>query len=281
MSLVNGVSYSLNPSGTALVVDGTNTIPITLISSIPSGKNGGSIVIAGQDLNPGSSIIVNGQTISLDSSGNSVIISGQPLKPGSSVTVNGQTIFLNPAGNSIITGESTLPISAVITTNNDALIIGSQTLKPGEGILIGSQAISLPALPTNGQYISISGVGKISIQTIQSGIVISGETLTSGGNIVIGGQTLSFASGGTSGVAVGGSSTVGFSSIIGTNRGPGKGNGSNVEFVGGVGRTIVAVGWLWVVGVWTGVWTYIKSGSKDFRFVPAYVVLFVPTFWGN
>ncbi|CAG8953339.1 hypothetical protein HYFRA_00003550 [Hymenoscyphus fraxineus] len=252
--LINGVSYSLNPQGTALVVGGAseNTIPV---SQIVASSNRNAIVIAGQTLIPGYSIIANGQTISLDSS-KALIIAGQTLKPGSVLTINSQTLSLNPAGNSIIMGESTLPISSFVTNTNNALLIGSQTLRPGSNILVGSQTLSLPALST-GQYISLGSLGKLSIQNLQSGIVISGQTLTLGGNIVVGGQTLSLASGssgGIPGVVVGGSTTVSLLSTVVLDSGSGKGAAA-AEFVGNAGRNVDVRGlWLWIIGVWTGVW---------------------------
>ncbi|CAG8980565.1 hypothetical protein HYALB_00002563 [Hymenoscyphus albidus] len=248
--LINGVSYSLNPQGAALVVGGAseNTIPI---SQIVASSNRNAIVIAGQTLIPGSSIVANGQTISLDSS-NALIIAGQTLKPGSVLTINSQTLFLNSAGNSIIIGENTLPISSFVTNTNNALLIGSQTLQPGSNILVGSQTLSLPALST-GQYISLGSLGKLSIQNLQIGIVISGQTLTLGDNIVVGGQTLSLASGssgGIPGVVVGGSTTVSLSSTVVLGKGA-----AAAEFVGDAGRNVDVRGlWLWIIGVWTGVW---------------------------
>lgn len=66
---------------------------------------------------------------------------------------------------------------------------------------------------------------------------------------MIGGQTVSLASGGTPGVVLGGSSTVGFSSSA-TPKGAAP---SISQFVSGVGRNSVGFGWLLGVGIMTGV----------------------------
>jgi hypothetical protein len=165
-------------------------------------------------------ITAGGQTLPIlpGPSPGAVIIAGQILQPGSTITISGTPIALPPANNaaSIIVGGSIVAIPkptlgvpsspplviAGQTITPDALgniIIGTQTLSPnGPGITISGTPISLlPAVGTSQPSIVVNGQ-TIALPTAtspqQTQLITVGDktlTLNAEGNIVVGPQTLS------------------------------------------------------------------------------------------
>ncbi|KAK8204386.1 hypothetical protein M8818_005115 [Zalaria obscura] len=130
---VGGSTLSLAQGGTQIVaVSGTVTRTENIGSvSTPAAANAG-IVVGSQTLQPGSTVVVNGETLSLASSGSdilvisgtktstahfavgagsesAVVIASQTLYPGGSViTVNRETLSLAKSGGSIVVGSGTV-----------------------------------------------------------------------------------------------------------------------------------------------------------------------------
>jgi hypothetical protein len=152
---IDGTIVSLEPSGTALVVDGvTRGLPsqtaLTIGAQVATANAAGQLVFGSQTLLPGSAAInIDGTSVSLDSS-------------GTAVWVNGQLLSIGPSG--------------LVATAN-AVTFGSQTLLPGGA-----------AITVDGEMISLNPAGTAIV--IDSA---STETVTPGGPpITIDGTVLSF-----------------------------------------------------------------------------------------
>jgi hypothetical protein len=102
--------------------------------------SGGGIVVNGYTPEPTptpSVVVVDGSTITADSSGG-FLISSQTLYPGSAITVGGEIITLpSPAPTTFLTGV--VP-SDRLQTN---VVIAGETLTPGGQVTVGGDILSL------------------------------------------------------------------------------------------------------------------------------------------
>ncbi|KAK1822037.1 hypothetical protein LTR12_003561 [Friedmanniomyces endolithicus] len=156
-AVLSGTTYSLAPSGSALVVNGVTQAPHSLAA-----PTGGAVVFT-----------INGQTLTEDASSNIVLPGGQTVNPGSQTVVAGTTYSLAPSGFALIingltqsahtaptgaaAGFFTLPNSETLTedASSNLLLPGGQTLRPGSSAtVIGGTTYSLApsgsALVVNG-----------------------------------------------------------------------------------------------------------------------------------
>jgi hypothetical protein len=228
-----------------MVTVGGHAIPIT---ALPDGSSG--VVVAGQTLLLGHSIVVNGQTLSLAPGGTGVIVNGQTqtLDVGrSSMVIAGQT--LTPGGSIVVNGET------MSLAPDGALVVGGQTLRSGSTVVVDGKTMSIApggGIVIAGQTLS---VGQASGGT---GVVIDGQTLLPGGSVVVDGTTLSLAPGG-SGIVVGGSKTESImkntntASPSGTSPGQVQITGNAAIRFEGVGRwsllTVIGGAW-WLFCTW-------------------------------
>ncbi|KAG9682501.1 hypothetical protein KCU95_g14220, partial [Aureobasidium melanogenum] len=209
---VEGTTYSLLPSASAVVVDGvtsalsvaltspvisviTNVVVpvITLGSSVITPNAASEYVIGTQTLLPGASAIkIQGTTYSLAPSGTvlvvngatspisashttAILVAGQTLSPGTELAVQGTTYSFSPSGTAIlINGKpSSLPTSA--TGETPFFVIGTATLKPGEAVTVQGTTYSIPFIPISTALASGSGSEFTSEAPI---VIINGETST-------------------------------------------------------------------------------------------------------
>ncbi|KAK0793156.1 hypothetical protein LTR02_001610 [Friedmanniomyces endolithicus] len=156
-AVLSGTTYSLAPSGSALVVNGVTQAPHSLAA-----PTGGAVVFT-----------INGQTLTEDASSNIVLPGGQTVHPGSQTVVAGTTYSLAPSGSALIingltqsahtaptgaaAGFFTLPNSQTRAedASSNLLLPGGQTLRPGSSAtVIGGTTYSLApsgsALVVNG-----------------------------------------------------------------------------------------------------------------------------------
>ncbi|KAL1634099.1 hypothetical protein SLS58_010797 [Diplodia intermedia] len=210
----DGTLISLAPGATAVVVNGvTQALNPVIATSLPNvvvggttiagiNKVGGTYIIGGQTLVPGSSITVDGKVISLAPGGtalvvdgvtqsldsamvtslpdvvvggttlsgivgasNTYIVEGKTLTPGGSITVDGTIISLAPGGTALVVNGVTQTLGAGIVTSLPDIIVGGTTLS------------------------GIAGAG--------STYVVEGKTLTPGGSIMVDGTIISLAPGAT------------------------------------------------------------------------------------
>lgn len=203
----NTISLGTGASSTIAVVNGvTKTLAsiltpaaLTLGGSTYTVLPGGSFVIAGQTLRPGSTAVtVSGTTLSLGAGASIVVINGKTS------TLSIGTI---PA---IVIGGMTYAATAALS---GAYIIGGQTLTPGGVITVNGHTISLAAGATAlvidgstsllNQPASITSPPLLTVggktYTANSGTtyVIDGNSLTPGGIITVDGHTISLALGAT------------------------------------------------------------------------------------
>lgn len=249
-AIINGQTVSLEPSGGNLVVlgsSGTSTLPlkapvpsITAVlqpaSSVAIGSNTipisqpsngvGVILPDGIILQPGSTVISQGRTLSLEPSGSSVVFiaagitSAVPLfTPVTMDVISGTVIsvgtsartvaFAKSAGGGIIFGDGqTLLPGSTTVVDGTTLSLGVQ----GTQIVVGSSTIPLhpPEITgLRGPEITIaSSPCTVEYATaLDGGIILeNGKTLLPGSTIVIDGTTLSLESQGS--VLVVGTATV-------------------------------------------------------------------------
>ncbi|KAK1070523.1 hypothetical protein LTR33_010630 [Friedmanniomyces endolithicus] len=156
-AVLSGTTYSLAPSGSALVVNGVTQAPHSLAA-----PTGGAVVFT-----------INGQTLTEDASSNIVLPGGQTVHPGSQTVVAGTTYSLAPSGSALIingltqsahtaptgaaAGFFTLPNSQTRAedASSNLLLPGGQTLRHGSSAtVIGGTTYSLApsgsALVVNG-----------------------------------------------------------------------------------------------------------------------------------
>ncbi|KAH7055964.1 hypothetical protein B0J12DRAFT_569077, partial [Macrophomina phaseolina] len=228
VATIQGTVVSLGPSASYVVINGaTQTFPSALITPAPNpafaAGEAPAMVIAGQTLRPGSSIVISGTTIALDSGANnlvvndgtSFVIGNQILTPGGYIVVDGNTVSLDASDRTIyINGVASslgnsYPFSTVrpvltisgtkyvpeVVGNGFEYVIQGQTLSPGGSIVLdGTKTISLApgatALVVNGIAQGLTP----GIVTNLEDIVVGGSTLTGvlgpGKTYIIDGQTL-------------------------------------------------------------------------------------------
>ena len=184
--IINGVSTSL----TSVLVSPAMNVGGTLFTELP----GGSFVIDGQVLEPGSQIEVLGTTLSFQLQGSFVVVNGATtsLVPTSApaIIIGGMTYSATygVSGGYIVDGQSLVPGGSPITASGTVI-----SLIPGATALVlngqttylngnGGSTTNLPLLTIGG-----------SVYTAKSGtaFVINGQTLTPGGVITVSGTTIS------------------------------------------------------------------------------------------
>lgn len=215
-----GHTIALLPSGSSIVIDGTTAaLPVQTTPSASSGiltigsetlsylnlPSSGGIVIAGQTLTPGSTIIASGHTIALLTTGSNIIIDG------TSTSLPRQSP--SPTSPSILTIDSeTLSYSSL--PSSAGLVIEGQTLTPGATITVSDHTITLPSatpqdLVIDGTTTTLqtspaqsTGTITLGMQTLpfsllpsSTEVVIAGQTLTAGATITISGHTISLLTG--------------------------------------------------------------------------------------
>jgi hypothetical protein len=220
---ISGTTFSLAPSGTALIINGqTHLLP----SPTPSW------IISSQVLTPGSTLIVGGTTYSLPVVGNSLFIDGNPSalpfltlpfdyvvdsqtvsQGGPAVTISGteysiptrgSSIFVNGrpsalpepvpefiiGSESLISGSSATTVLGITYSALDSLIylVGSQTLiAGGKPITVSGTVISL--LPGGGSIVvagTTEGISSFIAATTTTGVTVDetkAPTLNLGGHI--------------------------------------------------------------------------------------------------
>ena len=145
---ISNTPISLPPSGSALIVGGSNTIHFGTTNTLSIGSQAVAIsqisasadfVIGDQTLTPGGLITVANTPISLPTSGSSLIIGGS------------DTIALG-AGQTISVGSQAVVISQLTTSS--ALVADSQIVAPGSQAVISGVTVSVP---TQGTDVIIDG----------------------------------------------------------------------------------------------------------------------------
>ena len=222
---VSGTTYSVAPSGSAIVVNGQTT-PI----AAPPGEQTG--------LAP--SITVAGSTITANSA-SEYVIGSQTLAPGSSIVVSGSTYSLAPSGTALVVdsgnGASTLTIAAASAAGESTLNVASST-----GIVV-----------VDGQTLTYSHT--------DSAVVIGSRTLSPGSSVTVSGELLSLASGGSSIVVVDatttasgpgsgqtGSSRTGGGAVITDNTAVSPAGSTATNTVSSGAAANVMASWSWAVG---------------------------------
>lgn len=164
---IDGHVLSLAPSGAYIVVDGTTQRPTPLETPGPTLNIGGTIytanqasgfVVDGATLTRGGSAVVDGTTVSLDSSGDYAV-------------VNGVTQSLSgPA-----TSASTLEIGGTTYTANSAsgFVVDGTTLTRGGSIVVDGTTVSLDA---SGAYVVVDGATSISAPATTNASTTDGNT---------------------------------------------------------------------------------------------------------
>ncbi|KAI4149255.1 MAG: hypothetical protein L6R39_002544 [Caloplaca ligustica] len=228
---ISGTTYSLAPSGTAVIVNGSPS-PLPPVYAV-SGKSPTPFIVSGQTVAPGSpAVIIAGTTYSLAPSGTAVIINGSPsplpahaasgdrpapfivggetLTPGSpAVTIAGTTYSLAPSGTAVYINDSPSPLPAP-AGNPSPFVIGGETVVPGSAVTVSGTTYSLA---TSGAAIVVNGVTSSLPATtapvahgsaVPTELVIGSQTLTPGAAITVSGDVISLPSTGTSEIVVDG-----------------------------------------------------------------------------
>ncbi|KAK5731457.1 hypothetical protein LTR17_011345 [Elasticomyces elasticus] len=236
---VAGLTLSAGSSGGSayVVVDGSQTVPL----STPSSSSGGA---------PQAVVTLDGQTYTASSASGSVVVDGTTLHLGGpAATING--VVLSDASDGIVVdGTQTISFSTVSTglgseatvtlVNGDVLtaieppgesyvILDGTTLLPGatatidgtivtngpNGLVIASNTVPLTPIPTTSAsqvIITINGQQYTAIEPAgASFVIIDGTTLSVGGSaLTIDGTVVSE---GSNGLVVGGTQTIPLSSL--------------------------------------------------------------------
>ncbi|KAK3626486.1 hypothetical protein LTR56_019759 [Elasticomyces elasticus] len=121
---IAGTTYSLAPSGSALIVNGATQTAQSLVSATPSDAP---------------VFMVNDQIIHEDLSSNA-IISGQTLAPGSATVIDGTTYSLEPSATALVVDGTTHTLQPAI---------GSTSGAPGSVTQAGSATSSIAPASTN------------------------------------------------------------------------------------------------------------------------------------
>lgn len=211
---ISGTTFSLAPSGTALIIDGqTHLLP----SPTPAW------VVSSQVLTPGSAVVVGGTTYSLPTSGNSVFIDGHPsalpspntpsdfVVGGQTVTPGGPAVTISGTTYSIPVGGSSVFINgqpSALPTAQPEFVIGSQTLVAGgSAITVSGTTYSLAS---SGGQIVVDGTTRSMIDPGLSTYIIGSQTLIAGGSaITVSGIVISLLAGGSSIVVAGTTEAIG------------------------------------------------------------------------
>jgi hypothetical protein len=154
-------SQTISIDSNSAVIIGSQTLAPGSAVTFSDGQrisvaSGGAIIVNGYIPEPtptGPSIVViDGSTITADSSGG-FVISSQTLYPGSAITVGGEIITLpSPAPTTFATGV--IPSQAPITN----VVIAGETLTPGGQITVGIDVLSLEPSGT-----AVTVVGTVTI----------------------------------------------------------------------------------------------------------------------
>lgn len=185
--LVNGVSYSLAPSATALV-SGSKTVPLPLVYKGPSiPTDASSIQIGTQVLAPGSpAVTVGGIRYSLATaadalvSGSSTIALSLGNNPPQILTIDGNIRTADSASNYVIGTQTLIPGAHAITINGvpyslvlseTALVSGSSTIRLDHG-----PSNLLPAITIDGGAYTANSASQY---------FIASQTLVPGGHPII------------------------------------------------------------------------------------------------
>lgn len=185
---VDSVTYSLAPSGSALVINGVESAIPAASESVPplalTVKIGEGVItansqsefsIGSKTLSPGGSpVTISGTTYSLD-------------RKASAIIVNGDTISIQAAGSDLFPTPTSITSNHVVTANHQAEYqIDGQTLSPGGSpLVISGNTYSLAPQAT-----AIVLNGKTTpLQAASSGAVIEGNSVSANPEIVIGTQT--------------------------------------------------------------------------------------------
>ncbi|RDW58731.1 hypothetical protein BP6252_13207 [Coleophoma cylindrospora] len=130
--VVGGQTISLAPGGSAVVVGGSTTEVLSKTQTLPiSTLPSGGIVVAGQTLTSGGTVVVAGQRLSLAPGGSAVVIGGTTTEAVGAPTT--------PA---VVVGSQTY---AVATLPGGGVVVGGQTLSAGGNVVLGGQSVSLAA----------------------------------------------------------------------------------------------------------------------------------------
>ncbi|KAF2464222.1 uncharacterized protein BDR25DRAFT_319301 [Lindgomyces ingoldianus] len=167
---IGGTKFSLAPSGTAIIVDGS---PIPLI------PNSLSNIIVGTAIIPVSPITAPG--------GGLILPNGITLYPGSLVTIGGTVISLAPSGTALVVDGTTVPISNYATptpfsyaTDGGVILPGGKTLRPGSSTVISGTTYSLN--PTGALVLS-SGTSATTVTPGKTGSGSAGSATLTGGSM--------------------------------------------------------------------------------------------------
>lgn len=189
VATVGGTVVSLGPSASYVIINGaTQTFPSALITPAPNPAfavgAAPALVIAGQTLRPGGSIVISGTTIALDSGANNLVVDGVTRPVGSGAGVAGQPVI-------------TIAGTAYAAADGTSFIVGNQVLTPGGVIVVDGSTVSLDASDST---VYINGVasplgGSNSFSTALPVLTIGGSTFVpeaigSAYGYEIGGQTL-------------------------------------------------------------------------------------------
>ena len=133
---VSGTAYSLDPSGSSVVLSGPNGVSTIPVASLPPG-----LVEASQTLQPGESpITVSGTVYSLDPSGKSVVVSG-PNGVSTVPVANVPSGLIGASATSSRNGTATNSGFAQVTGNN------ASVLRHGfEDLLLGAVGMAVVLL---------------------------------------------------------------------------------------------------------------------------------------
>jgi archaellum component FlaF (FlaF/FlaG flagellin family) len=240
VSIISGTEISLDPQGTAVVIDRTSTVNIapvaiarpTLVSpavvtigyavETASQAPNGDIIVAGKTMTPGSAAVTfDGVPVSLAQDGRQLIVGESltiilpfstgptiaPLAPPIIFTVGDATITARPAMNGgLIMGSQTLMPGNILTVDG---VIMSLAREQNQLIVGGTSTILLPAPGASllGPVIVTIGRNMLTLPRTSGPLTIGSQTLFPGSTIVLSGTTLSLAPS-ASFLVIGGTSTV-------------------------------------------------------------------------
>ena len=161
--VVAGTTFSLNPAGTALVIDGTSTLALSPSSIPPS---------------PPNILTIGSQTLTGNGAGK-FIYGSQTLAPGgAAITVNGLPVSLLPGASALVFGLSAVSLNPSSSTQF-TLVVGAHTLTANAAgqYVYGTQTVSYggPAITVDGHVVLIP-------PDRDDVVVVDGRTLTTGGN---------------------------------------------------------------------------------------------------
>lgn len=270
---ISSTTYSVPPSGTAVIINGT---PSPLPAQAGSGK-APPFVAGGATLTPGSpSVTISGTTYSVAPSGTAVVVNGEtslPARPdtntiapvveggltlipgGGAVTVSGTTysaptegaaVVVNGATSSLPTLSGTATPASPAETAQPALIIASQTLVPGAAITVSGTVISFPSSPASAGNEVVVGGSTETFAAPSAGGAGGGAVVINIGTGLVNASFVPPAPSAGSGGDVGGGNGIGSATA--------GGNGTNgytgPGFVSGARRRVGDVWWSgWILGV--------------------------------